>query len=65
MGVAHQNRFYTEEEAVWYLKGAYLAKYGRELDLNRMTGIPGDFYRDNRREDLLELVEEILEEKDL
>lgn len=36
---------------------------GRGKDLNPMKGIPGNFYRENRKEDLKRLVLEILGKK--
>ena len=35
----------------------------KELDLNHMTGVDGEFYTDNRPEDLLQVVEDVISEQ--
>ena len=50
----------TDEDARAHLE--FLGRYlkGKDFSLNPMSGIEGDFYRDNRKDDILLLCRELL-----
>jgi hypothetical protein len=54
---------FTDENARKFLISIGKTLKGDDFTLNPMKGVKGEFYKDNRKEDLLSLCEELIREK--
>ena len=63
--MAEMNEELSDDAARAHLD--FLGKFlkGSDFSLNPMSGIEGDFYRDNRKEDILYLCRELLKEREV